>query len=91
MEPLFGISQKVCQQKRGITGHRNAGVLAEQCQGYGPGTRMKMAAVRSNTSFTLLWHPVEEAVNLGMIKVGRQASLAGYTLEQIYGGSALRL
>src|SRR5437660_4721148 len=38
MEPMLGIGQKTCQQERGLTGHRNAGVLAEQCQSHGPVT-----------------------------------------------------
>src|ERR1700687_2691197 len=36
MEMVFGVSQKTCQQERGLTGDGDAGVLAQQCQSYGP-------------------------------------------------------
>jgi hypothetical protein len=38
MEPVFGISQKTRQQERSLAGDGDAGVLAEQSQGYGPVT-----------------------------------------------------
>ncbi len=38
MEPVFGISQKACQQKRSFAGDWDAGVLAQQCDGHGPVT-----------------------------------------------------
>src|SRR4029077_18934456 len=36
MELVFGIGEKTCQQERGLTGDRDAGVLAQQCQSHGP-------------------------------------------------------
>ncbi len=38
MESMFGIGQKTCEQERALTWNRDAGVLAEQCQRYGPVT-----------------------------------------------------
>src|SRR5258708_23568358 len=38
MKPVFGITQKACQQKRSFAGDGDAGVLAQQCQGDGPVT-----------------------------------------------------
>src|ERR1700687_737484 len=38
MELMFGIGEKTCQQERGFTGDGDAGVLAQQSQGYGPVT-----------------------------------------------------
>jgi hypothetical protein len=36
MELVFGIREKTGEQERNLTGDRNAGALAEECQSHGP-------------------------------------------------------